>query len=200
MRMSARNPESPLCTHYASEWPSGAACGRLLLPDVTALAAWPRSCRSSSGDTGVVVAKASEGSFEPRRVERAGVVAKDHARDAILQSLRDLLFHELALPILGRLRLLHVEETCVNQFARRQILEVLLHWNDDFGVWVQPLEQALDLRDGLRFLHERRLAQNDDVCELDLVQHQLHDAAVILLILWRFYGVGCQQGLPRNGF
>ena len=56
-----------------------------------------------------MVAEAGQTSLEPDGVERAKVVAEDHAADAVFQGLGDLLVLQRILPLQGILCPVHVE-------------------------------------------------------------------------------------------
>mmetsp|Transcript_90687 Transcript_90687/g.256794 ORF Transcript_90687/g.256794 Transcript_90687/m.256794 type:complete len:213 (-) Transcript_90687:832-1470(-) len=132
--------------------------------------------------------------LEPARVERPLGVGENHAGDAVLLGLRCVpgtashRLGQLLQPACGRHGRPQVEEARVDDGAQREVLEVgPRHYH--LCARVQLLQQRADLLRGagaLRALPLRqqvRLAQQDHVRELDLVQHQLRDAALVPLVL-----------------
>mmetsp|Transcript_4335 Transcript_4335/g.11356 ORF Transcript_4335/g.11356 Transcript_4335/m.11356 type:complete len:280 (-) Transcript_4335:720-1559(-) len=176
VRVGARHPQLPLRSHHAGER-RGVQAARA--------ASSALSQRHAAG----VSPEASQHPSEPAWMERPLSASEDHARYAILLGLRRVpstticRLGQLLHPSRRHLRLLHVEEARVDHRAHRQVCEVRPSGRNDLGGWVQPLKKRAKLLYGTRaLLYQVCFAEKDYVRELDLVEHQLRDAAVIQLL------------------
>eukprot|EP00411_Alexandrium_monilatum_P119373 CAMPEP_0175661508 /NCGR_PEP_ID=MMETSP0097-20121207/14994_1 /TAXON_ID=311494 /ORGANISM="Alexandrium monilatum, Strain CCMP3105" /LENGTH=496 /DNA_ID=CAMNT_0016967681 /DNA_START=166 /DNA_END=1654 /DNA_ORIENTATION=+ len=191
---SSRGRRTSCAMHPASSAPRTAP----YRPGPTAGAARPlgtasRAAPASRGGrrhAAGVVPETTHDVVQPARVERLVLGAEDQAGDAVLLGLGRVALtahrglYQLPQPARRHLRLPHVEELRVDQLLQRHVREVRLGGHDHLGERVQLREQRPDLLNGARASarplgQQVRLAQQDHVCKLYLVQQQLRNAAVV---------------------